>query len=497
MIISHSSLGGNGRLGNQLFQIASTLGLAERYGAEAHFPRWKYEQYFEPIPHGEMMTNTITERDFHYYDWNLTGSCDIQGFFQSEKYFGSAKLRIKKEYVDKARQNPIFQKETICIHVRRGDYVGNSAYYQLTINYYIGALIAYFPNWQEMNILVVSDDIEYCKVHFGCLPNATFGGRTDIEDMILGTQCDHFIISNSSFGWWVAYLGEKPGSKIIHCGRLHSGRLKGKGCEDYYPSRWISFKREGYKLDLLDMTFTIPVKFDHKDRKDNLALSLCLLQMSFASNYIVCEQGGKWFEQFKEYSNYMRSTATVFHRTKMLNEMCRASSTPYIANWDCDVIVPPLQVYLAAMTLRQGADMVYPYGGAFARMPRAQWFPVIEKGLDIGLVGNTVFRGRTVEEHSAGGAVFWNKDSFIRAGMENEHMISFGPEDGERLDRAKCLGLNVIRIDGTLFHMNHYVGPDSSPKNPHFHANAQEQRKIHNMSREQLEEYIATWKWVR
>lgn len=134
MNISFSKLGNHGRLGNQLFQIASTMGLAEKYGATASFPRWAYEQYFEtPIPHGPMEKIRIPENHFHHHDWQIgTGSVDLYGYLQSEKYFGSTRLRLKPEFVASVKAKvPIFDKPVICIQVRRGDYVGNEAYYQL------------------------------------------------------------------------------------------------------------------------------------------------------------------------------------------------------------------------------------------------------------------------------------------------------------------------------------------------------------------------------
>jgi hypothetical protein len=492
-----SSLGTHGRLGNQLFQITSLLGLAEKYNATASFPHWEYEGYFEnTIPHSAMSNNTVQERFFHHYDWELTGDSDLVGYLQSEKYFGSQRLKLKQDFVDGIKKiHPIFDRETICIQIRRGDYVGNPNYYQLKIEYYICALLENFPNWREANILVLSDDLEYSKVHFSCLPNVHFGTGTDITDLALASCCDHFIISNSSYGWWCAYLGEKPHSKIIHCSRLHAGKLSSKGNEDYYPERWTRFQRNEYKIPLKDVTFTVPVYYDHPSRKENLDLCLYMLQSSFHSNYIVCEQGGDKFEYTGQWSKYMKNTEGFFHRTKMLNDMCNVADTPYIANWDCDVFVPPMQLFMAVEALRAGIDMVYPYDGGFARMPRAQWYPQLQKFFDIGVVRNTPFKGRDPAENSVGGAVLWNKESFVDCGMENEYMLSFGPEDGERLDRAKKLGFSVGRIGGSLFHLNHHVGENSSPKNRYFNANVLEQQKIHNMTSAELRAYIDTWPW--
>jgi SAM-dependent methyltransferase len=150
---------------------------------------------------------------------------------------------------------------------------------------------------------------------------------------------------------------------------------------------------------------------------------------------------------------------------------------------------------MAVECLRAGADMVYPYDGRFARMRREDWWPRIHGARDIGIVGNTVFKGRTLDHNSVGGAVLWNKESFIDAGMENENFISFGPEDCERHDRAKILGFQIRRVRGSLFHMNHWVGPDSTPSNPYFRHNNEEIEKIRRMDQRALREYIDTWSW--
>jgi hypothetical protein len=91
--------------------------------------------------------------------------------------------------------------------------------------------------------------------------------------------------------------------------------------------------------------------------------------------------------------------------------------------------------------------------------------------------------------------VFWNKDAFIECGMENEYMISFGPEDVERHNRARNFGYTIERVGGCLFHLNHHVGPDSSPKNGYFNANVAEEQKITKMGEKELREYVDTWPW--
>jgi SAM-dependent methyltransferase len=179
----------------------------------------------------------------------------------------------------------------------------------------------------------------------------------------------------------------------------------------------------------------------------------------------------------------------------MLNDMCGAAETPYIANWDCDVIVPPMQLLYSVELLRKGVDMVYPYHGGFARMPRMEWLPKVHTGFDIGVVRDTYFKHREASENSVGGAVLWNKEAFIDAGMENEYMISFGPEDVERYNRARKLNYYIKRVNGPLFHMNHNVGVNSSPKNPYFYSNVEQEKKVNSLSVVDLRAYVDSWPW--
>jgi hypothetical protein len=458
MIISFSKLGKHGRLGNQLFQIASTIGLAEKHGASAVFPKWAYEPYFETyIPHGQMQTKQVTEKFHHHHEWEINESCDLLGYMQSEKYFGSTKLRLKEGFVreSKAKMPRLFERQVICIHIRRGDYVGNEAYHQLTPNYFIDALLTHFPDWRNYNILFLSDDIEYCRTHFECVHNAFFSKNRDIVDLALASACDHFVISNSTFSWWCAWLGEKPHTKVICSGLLHKGSLAYLDPKDFYPDRWIRHQKDNYKLSVKDLTFIIPIFIDHADNKKNAELILCLLQNSFDANYIVCEQGGNKFQYLGQWTQDIREESTVFHRTKILNDIAKKAKTPYLANWDCDIIVSPMQLYLAVEELRNGTDVVYPFDGRFAMMDRGKWFPLIERSLDIGDVRATKFNGRVNRHSIRGKAVMFNKESFVQGGMENEYIISFDPEDWEHHEGFRKPGSNIKYIPGTIFHIDH------------------------------------------
>lgn len=533
-MITFSKFGNYGRTGNQLFQYAAMLGLCYDNGVELRMPAWDDAKYFkgvaklkalnEPIP-ADTILNLVQEPCFHYTPKFFNGidynkDIDFLGYFQSPKYWRGCESFIKEifQFTDELKAQVVsksdtlaeaFEKETIAISIRRGDYVDNPNYECLPITYYLLALFENFPNWRDCNLIIFSDDIPYCKVNFDCLDNVYFPEHNSaIEDLCLMSQCTHHIISNSTFGWWGAYIGEKEGTKVVHPAYHFRGKLMGNDMKDYYPENWITFDHknaagENIKIDLTDVTFTIPVAFDHEDRINNLNLSVRLLQKSFDTNIDVMEKAdsvdAQRFKYIEERGvNYTGYIATVFHRTQMLNLMAKRANTAIIVNWDADIIIPVLQLLEAVNKVRAGADMVFPYDGRFARIPRDIWFSKLQCFEEIGIIGDTKFNGMNNNDAvSVGGAVLFNRASFIAGGMENEKFISFGAEDVERDIRFPRLGFKKDRVGGCLYHVNHYVGTDSSSRNPYFFANDAEMARIHKMSKEELEAEVASWQWTK
>jgi hypothetical protein len=377
-MITFSKLGKHGNLGNQLFQIASLMGIAEKTLHKAVIPQWQYRQYFEGLP-DEMNTTgkLINEVNFHY-DLNQfnelvkEGNFDILGWLQSEKYWNDATI-FKLKDCEK------LETPTIGLSVRRGDYVDNPNYVLLQINYYLNGLLQF--NLSEFNIIVFSDDIEYCKIHFSCLNNVQFAQGNAIQQLTLMSKCHGFVISNSTFSWWGAYLGE---GTTVRPNCLFDGELfRTSNSKDFYPEKWL-IQEYDKKIDLQDVTFIIPVKYDHPHREENLLLNILHLQKYFDTNIIVGEIGNH-FEWLSSHVNYVNFDLPKFHRTKMLNEMTLLTDTPIVFNWDADIFISPVQIWQAVDMLRSGTDFVYPYDGRFARVPRSER-KTIAKYLDVGML---------------------------------------------------------------------------------------------------------------
>lgn len=525
--LTMSSLGSNGRLGNQLFQYASLMGLSMKFNADLCLGDWSYRDHFNhsfpsALPDCPQVIK-VKEPTFKYVpNWPYieeNQAVDIWGYLQSEKYWKHCEghvrkaLTFKPEFVEqcRARFDEEDLKDVIAISIRRGDFVSNPNYEQLPIvSYYILALFEHFPDWRKRNIIIFSDDIPYCRVHFNTLENVMYSeNNSDIEDICLMSQCKDFIIANSTFSWWGAYLSNTKG-KIIRPKKIFAGDLaKSNDESDFYPPEWIVFDHHNpdgtlKKINLSDVTFTIPVAYDHENRRENLDLCIRTLKRNFDCDIVVCEQVGVYASRRFEYvisigaRGYIPFPSEKFHRTKMLNIMARYTKNPIVFNWDADVFIAPLQILEAVEMLRKDYDLVLPYNWAFARLPRDVWFVKIRDYEDIGMVGDKRFNGmNTSDVVSFGGAVGFKRESFIRGGMENERFISYGPEDVERWIRFTKLGYRCGRAKGSnLYHMNHYIGPNSSPRHADFNRNSEEYAKVARMSTEELEAYIKTWNWL-
>jgi len=244
-MITFSGLGNQGRFANQLFQIASTIGIAIKNGHTYGFPEWRYGKYFKSELHGIASLceySHFAESGFHYSDISIPDNTDISGYFQSEKYFKHCEYIIREQFEFKPEFiEPLKERyshllsNSVAIHVRRTDYVTNRNHLALPYAYYNVAM-RQFPN---QIFVVFSDDIDFCKKTFsGNIVYAS--GRSDIEDFALMTLFKRHIIANSSFSWWSAWLSKHTDKKVIAPKAWFGPGLKHThNTQDLIPERWI------------------------------------------------------------------------------------------------------------------------------------------------------------------------------------------------------------------------------------------------------------------
>lgn len=492
-ILQLPNIGNGGRLGNELFTIASTIGLALRHGFTPCFPKdWKYRDRFN-IPDewfGEIDCNaTICKENSYSYDAAIDSFLKITGkdtasiiasYLQSPLYWQGYEKEIRQYLTPKGCTPGIH--EAVAIHYRRTDYVGNKNYKQLSMAYYMQQYDMYFT---DLPIVAFSDDVDFIKLHHADHWQHDDDPITELANM---ASYKYHITANSTFSWWGAYLS--GGIAVAPDTWFDGPLLKSCSVKTLFPEHWI--KMEDGKVDLGDCTFIIPVMVDHQDRVQNLNLIILFLTQHFDTNIIVGEINSDKVEFATKYQY------RGFHRTRCLNEMTKAAETDFVINWDADVIIPPFQILQMVYALRDGADVVYPYDGTFAGVPRS-YFAGVAIDLNLPALRGQHWRGFGQDRFkSVGGALGYNKERFLQAGGENENFISYAPEDQERYWRFNLLGMDVRRIAGALYHMDHYRGPDSTMNNPDSRASHKYWDSIKHFNKEQIIEHLKLgWKWVK
>lgn len=452
------------RLGNALFMAASTIGIARLHMLKPLFPaNWKYRQYFN-IPDemfGDCEVNyTYNEPHFHYAEVEIrdSGNIELRGYFQSEKYFSHCKDEILEYLTPKGIEPGSI--EAVAIHHRRGDYINNPNYQQLGMGYYISA---YDHIFKGKEIRAFSDDINYIDLHYG---GNTLNAKavSDIEDLKNIIACKNHICGNSTFSWWGAYLSK---GFAVRPSKYFAGPLSQTHDEkDLWPVNWAPLDITS-RVGIGDVTFIIPFMADHADRVNNILTVYNFITKHFDTNILIGEINT---EKLTESIKYKMG---VFHRTKVLNDLTRRANTPYVFNWDADVACSPFQVYNAVAALRNGNDVVYPFDGTVANIPRHSIGGFVAS-LDVGVFAGKVWPWMGATYKSVGMAFCYNKESFLRVGGENEGFVSYGAEDQERYMRFKRLGLRVERVSGTVFHLDHHRGKDSNES----HSNAMGNRSL-------------------
>jgi hypothetical protein len=147
-------------------------------------------------------------------------------YVQSEEYFIKYRNEIKMLF-----GSDIGKINMVAIHVRRGDYVNNSFYVDLTQTGYYPQAMEMFP---DASFLVFSDDIKWCMEQ-PMFANCEFSvGLNEIEDMNLMASCVGHIIANSSFSWWAAYIATNT-KKVVAPKAWYTDGISRTTC----PSKWI------------------------------------------------------------------------------------------------------------------------------------------------------------------------------------------------------------------------------------------------------------------
>ncbi|MFM2422841.1 MAG: hypothetical protein RL291_1371 [Pseudomonadota bacterium] len=280
-----------GGLGNQMFQYAAGLAHAKRTGAdlvldlsrcgltpdrpfhlrgfrvdepeaqaaeiqalEGGNARWRRRVVqHAPWAHGLVARGRYQQPDFRF-DASLaqfkppllmTGDFQSEQFFAHERQAVLDRFRLGRPLPDRAQgfsQQITSAPAPVAVHVRRGDYLTNTAAHSLhgvcPVDYYREAVeVMRAKIGTELSFFVFSDEPEWVRATFNFLaPMEVIDGHAETPwlDIHLMSLCRGIITANSSFSWWGGWLGEHP-QKVVVC-----------------PAKWVRHDNGG-KLDTADL----------------------------------------------------------------------------------------------------------------------------------------------------------------------------------------------------------------------------------------------------
>ena len=175
----------------------------------------------------------------------------LAGTWASEGYFRDFEVDIRREFqflsapseVNAKYLMQINSSNSVCVHVRRGDYVSipdtNKRFGLLPLEYYRTALEIMGRELSKPIFFIFSDDPAWTKENL-ILNHPTFYiehnvGVSNVDDFRLMRECKHFVIANSTFSWWAAWLSENKQKTVI---APKQWRIDSNGIADPVPATW-------------------------------------------------------------------------------------------------------------------------------------------------------------------------------------------------------------------------------------------------------------------
>jgi hypothetical protein len=200
------------------------------------------------VPH-----TVVYEPHFHFYAelLNKKGHLYLEGYWQSEKYFKDIGTLIRKQFqlnVDlntegKELLQRIESTNAICLNVRRQEFASNPHVDQfIGLDYISNAIQLMSEKIASPTFFIFSDELTWCKSnlkidHPHLFVEERLYGEKFKDCLFFMRSCKHYIIPNSTFGWWAAWLNENQDKIVI--APENWLKDKTKKTTDIFPESWI------------------------------------------------------------------------------------------------------------------------------------------------------------------------------------------------------------------------------------------------------------------
>jgi hypothetical protein len=266
----------HGRLGNQLFRVATIIGQAIKNNSSFFVPsEWEHAKLFPNLPTRssvKIKSNiSLTHKESKFGIHNIPTSdklVEIVGYFQSSLFFDDYEKKVLEYLVfdptiiEKVNSKMNQNSKKLSIHIRWGDQYDRKfggghkgvehRHPVLTLEYYQRSIEDILSKKSIDEICIFTDNEDTKEFIFGKFekyqkPITYFDYSDDyISDFIAQSLCDHFIIANSTFSWWAAYLS-KSTDKLVYC--PYPDEWFGPDYQSFdtnalTPERWIKIRQK-------------------------------------------------------------------------------------------------------------------------------------------------------------------------------------------------------------------------------------------------------------
>jgi hypothetical protein len=267
-----------GGLGNQMFQYAFARALSIKYNTNLKIdlsflknrnmgPNFTYRNYELDIFNVVEDFNSTFENCIRFDEPHLNYSKEIvdninrqidkdimiDGYWQSVKYFEESKSVIKSDFtfkslvdnssVDKIKLmlDDIRSTNSVMLNIRRTDFLNNDFHGVMGLDYINKSTELLESKIDNPKYFIFSDDIEWCeeniKLNNMVIVDHSYKGDRFSYYLQLMKECKNFIIPNSSFAWWSAWLSDSPNKIVIAPKKWFTN--ESINTSDLIPSDWI------------------------------------------------------------------------------------------------------------------------------------------------------------------------------------------------------------------------------------------------------------------
>jgi hypothetical protein len=179
----------------------------------------------------------------------------LVGYWQSYRYFDDVHDLIRREttlprppdHENLRWLTQIRQSNSVCVHVRRGDYLLPRAFDHHGVcseDYYRCAIHLIEQRVSDPRFFVFSDDLDWCRGRFSganvALVDANSADAAH-DELRLMASCRHHIIANSSLSWWGAWLARHDDQIVVGPDPWFTELRR---TPDLYPPNWLAVPRD-------------------------------------------------------------------------------------------------------------------------------------------------------------------------------------------------------------------------------------------------------------